>query len=161
MIAHDTGRRYIDESSIRNWGRFNIILQQRKQQAIHYPVGSHLIHILPKEILVVWVVRDVKDILESEQHRKERLFRPGARKSYHHVYESEKQKYRKRFPAYVNDDTPLDDMPAIEYKVWNEVQKKRCKNYYEVEYDSLKDHPLWIDKSTRRDKFKRTNQTKV
>ena len=38
----------------------------------------------------------------------------------------------------------------IKYEIWEKIQKPYINNkFYELEYESLKSHPMWKDKSDR------------
>ena len=44
-------------------------------------------------------------------------------------------------------------IPKIIYDYFYKHTKDKIKNYFEVEYESFKNHPLWIDKPARREHF--------
>jgi len=46
----------------------------------------------------------------------------------------------------------------IKYDFWEKYQKKNIKNAFEIEYNSLKKHPLWINKKERENFFADANE---
>ena len=47
----------------------------------------------------------------------------------------------------------------VKYIVWNEIQKKLIKYPYELEYNKLAEHEMWVPKEKRKEFTAR--QTKV
>jgi len=39
----------------------------------------------------------------------------------------------------------------IKYNFWDQFQKDRIKHAFEIEYENLTAHPLWLDKEVRQD----------
>lgn len=88
--------------------------------------------------LVVCMIRDINDIVKSEKRINFHEFRG---------FQGEHDKYIKNFSEYYDKNKPISQ---IKYDVWNNVQKQKIKNYVELDYNSLKTHPLWIDAENRK-----------
>jgi len=46
-------------------------------------------------------------------------------------------------------DDPLN-LPEKKYELWNNVIKHKLTDYYELEYESLSSHELWVPKEKRK-----------
>ena len=134
MIAEEFNLHYIDEEEIKiddiqlfysaNRGRTSYVLQA--------PGLAFIAHRLPVDV-VVYMMRDIADIKKSEK-------RIDWAKDWNN---SEANKY------FMNNMAAS----AVKYYGWSEFQKpymdKHNKQYFEIDYESLKEHPLWIDKVNR------------
>lgn len=131
MIAHDTNHRHIDEQDIhvRHIATFESFLSQSEPMVIHCPGLSYIIDNYP-HCFVVWMLRPLSEIIASQQRIG--LGEIKERTSYHAL----------------EDKRPI---AQIKLDYWNEYQKHKLPNYLELEYNSLKNHPLWIDKKDRMD----------
>jgi len=134
IISEDTGYRYIDENEykIHNAGILRGILKKDKI-VVHAPAMSHIIEKLAdKNTLVVFMFRDIKEIIESQN----RINWKG----------NENTELKKYGYDYKKECPPIS---KIKYEYW-EKQKIKIKYFLEVEYESLKGHRLWIDKNKRK-----------
>ena len=126
MISQGTGYEYLDERlagplggsliyATRQLERDNVVLQA--------PGVSHVCHEMPKDVLVVMMMRNIDDIIRSQE-------RLGW--ECEHI---ELSKYLLK---------PWEGpIAAIKYIVWEE-QKKSIKSWLEIEYEDLCCHPLWV-----------------
>lgn len=106
------------------------MLRQNKKIVVHAVAISRYVHLLPDlNIAVVWMRRIISDIIASQE-------RIGWTEEWEHV---EKLMY----------DNPSAPISIAKYDFWDYVQKQQCKNVFEVEYESLCTHPLWIPKEKR------------
>jgi len=137
MIAEITGYPYCDEDGIviDDLTKFFTFHFESHSYVLQAPGLSFIAHRLPVD-LVVFMHRDIDDIAKSEQ-----------RINWHsqwNNYETDKYFY----------DGNLNNARRIKYEVWNKFQKpfmeKHNKQYIDLDYESLKSHPLWIDKTSRK-----------
>jgi len=142
MIAKDTGYAYIDELQIHIDSLYALmsLLENGGGMVVQCPSLSRYIHLIGrnKDTAVVWMVRDLEDILASER----RIGWAGE--------EIERMRYDRANGNLVSAQIKTD--------FWLRVQKQLIPNAFEIEYEDLKAHRLWIDKEDRLD-F-RSNQTK-
>jgi len=135
MIAHDLGYTYVDEVDFGIHNYVGLILQlgQRENIVIQAPGICHMLHeIFMPDTAVVFMMRPVLEIIAS-QRRINWL-----------------PKHEKMELAKYNVEG--GDISTIKYFEWLHTQKPRMiVDKYEVEYHSLKDHPLWVDKEERGD----------
>lgn len=127
------------------------------------PRISHVCHLTPKPTLVVFMIRDVQEILDSDRHRIKKYTR--LQKTTGHVlpvtsvFDDKRKQYSKLF----YDSKPLqpEETPQAVYDVWNNIQKKEDFNFYELEYNLLEQHRFWIQLATRRAQFTYGTQTVI
>jgi len=113
---------------------------QGGQGVYHAPGLSHLLHgfkdTAHANFAVIWMKRDIEEIVESAYKAK---WDPTADIG--------------NYPFFMNgipDGTELDYTTMVrllaqaKINFW-ETQKPLTETYFEVEYESLKDHPLWLD----------------
>jgi len=136
MIANDTGHDFVieDEFAFANLAQLSAYVHSSYGPVvIQCPFLSHVIDDLKylidldySEALVVMMHRHRPDIIRSEQKSKVDFYTVGMRT---------KQSY--------NDET--DRHPSdTKYSAW-EDQCKCVPHAMDVGYESLKDHPLWIE----------------
>lgn len=101
----------------------------------HCPGLSYLIHKIEdeSEFAVVWMKRDREEIIDSVIKRD---WDPRVDLETYKI--SPTEDLRENINALI----------TVKENRWKE-QKKEIKNWYEVEYESLKPHRLWIDKKDR------------
>ena len=136
MIAHDTGHDFVieDEIGFANLAQLAAFIQSDNgPMVIQCPFLSHCIDDLEyligvdySKTLVVMMRRDLDDIMASEKKSKV---------DFNSVGWNTKQRY--------NDES--DRHPAeVKYAAW-ECQRECVPHAMEVEYESLSNHPLWIE----------------
>lgn len=141
IISQGTGLPYVDEEDI-NIDDLNLFFKRHygvnegvicnKSYVMQAPGLSFICHRLPVD-LVVFMQRDVNDIKKSAE-----------RISWIIPWNDfEAHKYL----------TEANSSWAVKYNKWREYQKpymeQNNKMFFDLDYESLKSHPLWIDKSER------------
>lgn len=148
--------------------KFKNILKQ-KNIIVQAPGLTHLIHnLVSKDDLVIFMVRKWSDIFKSIYRNSGRLTNWVFMDS---VYQLNRYYYSY---GYYRDsnlntqelyDTKDEECDAIfnkvvdrssyhldvVYKMWKFYQRDLITNYIELDYESLKSHPLWIDKKFRKE----------
>ena len=133
IIAKDLGYKHIDEDEfdVHFQNKFEKIIRESSNIVIHCPGMSRNIHKYSNDqTAIVWMLRNKDDVINSRN----RIFWQDNR---------EKNKYM------FDHIVPTGDIYDIKNWYWQTYQKSNCKNTYEIEYESLKDHRLWLDKSVR------------
>lgn len=154
MIAADTGHRYVDE---REYGVHDTIgfmwaLDFYNQIVVHCPSMSHIVDkVVSKAELVVWMIRNLDDIRASEIRVNWTI---GVYKELYNygVGSTDNTGPAIRYRKHGGQIAPL------KYAHWWSVQRDKCPNWLEIEYESLAQHELWVSKENR-ENFK-TEQTK-
>jgi hypothetical protein len=90
-------------------------------------------------LLIVFCMRNVDDIVASQERIKWKD-------------QSERGKYERKFGDFIAKHPELQDAPiaAIQYAVWEELQKPQVPHWFEFHYETLQGHPLWVDKQLRK-----------
>lgn len=140
MIAHDLGYEYIDE---RDYGAHDLQMLFRvveEQAVVQGPALSAYCHLLPRHVAVVLMRRALADIVASQ----DRTTLPSG-KSW--TDEEEIVELAKYF-------RPQGPIAGVKYEAWETVQKPAMtaqgKTFFEVLYEDLADHPLWVAKDLRK-----------
>jgi hypothetical protein len=132
MLASDWGWQYLTEENygVQDEQRFMSIVRNVERVVIQAPAMTHMmIHMANVNVFVVWMMRPLADILRSQK-------RIGWE-----CYEAvERAKY-----AESDNDMPI---AAIKYKQWERDRSKVA--HVELSYDSLRSHPMFINKAKRR-----------
>jgi len=133
-IAHDLGYTYIDEDNI-GWidvsqnaeGRLVNLMREQQGIVVQAPACAHLCHTFgsAEDIAVVFVMRPVKDIITSQ----ERI-----------DWQYEKVEIKK-YPK----ENRLATAAETKYAYWENVQRSLIKNSFEVWYEDLSTHLLWVE----------------
>ena len=134
ILANDLHAKNVDEREI-NWvdlHKLHQLLSSRfRRHVIQCPCLSSMVHFISSpETAVVFMIRDLDDIYRSEK----RVQWPHNR-----------QEIRRYFRA--------DGQSAeIKYDAWRQFQREKMKvPFFELEYESMKSHDLWINKEARSD----------
>lgn len=147
IISEDLNYHYIDEENIhiQSVARINFFIDKFKKFVLQCPALSCEIESFSrKDVAIVFVVRDVDDILESQKRVIHQSVGPDSEQSLW---------YKAKFG--VDNEIPS---PIAKYKVWR-FQKKNIINPFELDYNSLSDHELFVPKEKRKN-FK-WNQTSL
>jgi hypothetical protein len=146
MIAYDIGCRYVDEMrfGVRSLKQIRRLLADQVQMVIQCPALCRWAHELaekdPENVAVVLMRRRVRDIIASQERINwTRRFEPAELSVYG-----------------IHDGGCIS---VVKYTFWETVQQGRIKHAFEVPYESLKGHPLWVSKSRRR--FFKAKQTRI
>lgn len=142
MIAHDSGLSHIDETAIRvdDLQMLRLLMRFGTGFVIQCPALARHVHEFRgnPDNCIVWMLRPAKDIVASQQ-----------RINWDHVGDE--------WARYGVDRNDFPGMPVCEFKLkwWRENQfplfNKSPATAMEIEYGSLRTHPLWKWKSERRD----------
>lgn len=127
MIAHDTGHTCIDEADYgtKDIGAWREIVRTADNVVVHSPAMSRWVHEeAAADVLVVWMLRSLSAILRSQQ-------RIGWKSEI-----VERAKY----------EATDDAQPVAEIKLdyWRTHQRAVIPHWLEVDYETLRDHPLWV-----------------
>jgi len=132
MIAQDTGYSFIDEAAV---GYFKVskaktLLAYNTNFALHCPALSRHVHKLAdRETAIVFMFRKIDDIVASQNR----------------IHWDDRN--QKRLYEATNDPREISE---IKYTFWKEKQKSLIEHAYEVEYESLSAHPLWLGAEERK-----------
>lgn len=132
MIAHDLDYDLIDETDLEMDSLYLLCsyLENRNRLVVQCPTLCRYIHILSgDDTAVILMRRSVKDIIASQQRihwRWEWL----------------------ELARYDRTDGVISD---VKYEFWEKNQKDKIKHSFEIEYQSLAGHPLWISGALRGD----------
>jgi len=129
MIARELGYQHIDERvfNVEDTVLFKKCLLNA-QYVIHCPAMCFAIdEFCPYNAAVVMMIRNRDDIIASQR-------RIG--------WQYEEHELRK----YGEKEGPICD---VKYRKWQQ-QKTMIKNHFEIEYESLKESPMWVEKEKRK-----------
>jgi hypothetical protein len=130
MIAHDLGYEHVDETAIRihDLHILKLVLRVGRRFVVQCPALCSQVHrVADERTAVVMMRRPLADILASQARigwalEGEELFRYG-----------------------VSDGIAAE----VKYRFWDREQKTVLAHPFEVEYESLRDHPLWVPRELR------------
>ena len=132
IIAEETGHDYIDEDDfgINSYQAFKHVFNSRKKIVVQCPGLCHKAHEIGEfdNTAVVMMIRNVDDIIASQ----ERIGWAAEK--------IERFKYNRLVGP------PIAE---IKYQYWEDVQKHQIKHQFEIVYESLKGHRLWVPKEKR------------
>jgi len=134
IIAHELGYDYIDENEfgVHEFHRFLDIVENGLGKVLQCPGLSRYVHLLScfNDTVIVFMKRDINDIIASQE-----------RIAWGKNELRELEMYGYDFGCNI-------PVAEIKYGFWN-YQKGFLKDWIEVEYESLSEHPLWIPKERR------------
>lgn len=133
-LAFDLGYWFYPEEQIRNfeWWRVKRLFERTDNFVLQAPglcYRAHMVQELDLGGAVVLVRREIEGIVASER----RVNWTGG--------PFELKRYGLKEGV----------ISEIKYRYWDEYQKSRIRNAYEIEYESLVGHPMWIPKVERVD----------
>lgn len=133
---------YVDEANlnVENLSALcDLVLRDARRLVVQCPALSRYVHHFGarEDVAVVWMVRPLVDIVASQR-------RIGWTAG-----DAELLRYDE--PALAFAFTPDSPSAArVKNEYWQRVQRARILNTYEVEYESLSAHPLWVPADERR-----------
>lgn len=130
---------YVDEGDF-NSNNLNemIDLTKNKKCVVQCPYLSHVVHKIPDEFAIIFMIRNIYDIISSE----ERVDWQKHREIVKSFYKDLEDKVEIDF---------TDPISYIKYKCWFEYQKQIIGNRsFELDYESMKETKYWIDKIDRK-----------
>jgi len=150
IIAEETGHLYVDEGwfSSSDEVRFWKIFTSSKKMVVQAPNMLFIAHQLGQreDWAIILSRRDVKDIESSMKN----LVNLGVNLVYF------KNWYYQSLNKYWKTEGSL---PELVYDFWDKKQKFEIKNVFEVKFDDLKNHKLFISKEDRCKNFVHSEQT--
>ena len=132
MIAHDTGYEYVDEKalSIDRVLRLWDMMHSKRRLVVQCPALCRHAHMFSRpEVAIVLMCRDIDDIRVSE--RRIGWKRHGSELARYDLREGE------------------GEIAVVKYKFWADYQRERIAHPFEIDYESLAGHPLWVSKAAR------------
>ena len=133
MIANDTGLRFVPEEEFKhhNKSQWDSLINTRNRIVIQCPTMCRYVDKYGKadDIAVVLMVRPLEEIIASQK----RINWPAA----------EKQRELARY------DRKRGEPAKVKYDYWIKYQVNDIKHAYEIQFNSLASHPLWIPKEKR------------
>lgn len=131
ILANDTGYDYVDDSEFGVRNRAKFMWECRKNnKVIHCPGMSRWIHEVPDDVLVVFMLRDLDEI-----HASEKRINWNGRFDEQDAY------------GFAGFDTAAEKL-----RFWRKYQKPILgERGIEIEYNSLKNHTLFVSKDRRKD----------
>lgn len=141
IIAKELEYAYVDEQEIDiASARWAIQHMKRGKVVIQCPALCYVADQLPQMLnyAVVIMRRDIKDIQASEE-RIHFWTDPNLRAG----MQQELERYFSRFKIRINRD-----IAPKKYELWDKFQKKNCTSF-DLDYESLKGNPLWVEKEQR------------
>jgi Coenzyme PQQ synthesis protein D (PqqD) len=130
MIAHDTGYKYIDEKvlGVDSFYKLFSLFDSNLCCVVQCPALCRHVHMFSRdESAIVLMRRNVKDIIASQE-------RIG--------WNWEK-------PELARYDCSAGVIAEVKYEFWDKEQRPRIEHSFEIAYDSLAGHPLWVPKNMR------------
>ena len=132
VLAKDLGLPLVEETAFdtHNLPKFMEIVNNKSSYVMQAPGMSPYVHTLTKPV-IIWMHRNVKDILRSQ-----------IRIDWTNKHEKvETDKY------FTHDSVPAS---TIKTDYWERFQRHLLEDRaYDLDYESLKDHPMWVDKEDR------------
>lgn len=156
-LDNDRGPAYRD----RYWEWVND--SNTEQTVLQCPQMSHLCHRTPKDTLVVFMIRDIDDILASDEHRIKNFQRRNARAGKMEPSQSVFTDKRREYSRMFFDRAPIsiEETPKAVYDVWHVIQKRHDFSWAEMSYRSLAEHHLYLPHNIRRTMFTKGTQIAV
>jgi len=136
MIAHDTGHRFVNEREHGCWRKCRMwdLLKMDEPMAIHCPSQSRWLHEFARQpdALIVFLLRNPGDIMASE-HRVGKV-----------------QPLRRLTRRHYEDVMPCHGPSCmVRQSYWLVQQRHLIDNKLELQYESLCEHPLWVERPLR------------
>lgn len=132
-IAHDTGHGLIrEELSGFSAKKLSYWLTEAPGPVVcQAPYAADKCHLFGA--FVVFMMRDLKDIEASQQRMK---LEDGKPVNWDRMERGQRRLYHAKEGA----------IAELKYQNWTK-QREKIANYLEVDYESLRGHPLWVDKA--------------
>ena len=150
-IAKILRYRFVDEDEyqVHNENAFNDILKLNQKMVIHAPAMSHLLPINLPNTFVIWMQRNIMDVIKSED------------KIDWHIREfwNEKNKAIRRFPFHTSIIDAFPNNKMMKDWMWDNLQKVKMYNYAELNYKHLRECEEFIKSKTKK-QFWNDKQTK-
>jgi hypothetical protein len=132
MIAYDTGHKYVDESMIGMDSLYALWLLFHTGQrfVIQCPALCRHVHMFSADdTAIVFMRRNTEDISASQK----------------------RVDWNWEQVELIQYDRQDGIVAEVKYQFWKEYQRERVAHAFEVEYESLAAHPLWVPEHLRQD----------
>ena len=146
MIANDLEYQYIDEgvhASNTNTNRLRLLLKDAENVVIQCPILASKAHWIASwdqnNIAIVYMNRNVDDIQKSQKR-----INWDWDEAEKHLIEGVIQ--LENIPIEMDYSMGIS---TLKYRLWNEYQESKVKNSFNLEYESMAEHPLWLVKEKR------------
>ena len=141
MLANDLGFRYVDETTFAGHDFHGLLRAlDPARVVVQAPALSRYVELLPKTS-VVWMRRNLADVLRSQKRLGLDIF-ADAKKPFDPNEHAERDAYGE------HSHKPL---AIAKTKYWEQFQRISLgERAYDLNYESLKSHPLWIDPDKRK-----------
>jgi len=130
MISYDTGHEYVDEDDIGMDSIYRLcgLMETNRPIVVQCPVLCRYIHFLSEgNVAIIMMRRKVEDIIASQK----------------------RINWSWEWLELARYDRMEGVIAEIKYQFWDQYQKERIKHAYEIEFESLVTHPLWVTKDER------------
>lgn len=146
MIEHDLGYTYLDEHRWRVWdGQEARRLAEETWPCVLQGPGilKDVALFNQPKCAVILMNRDLDEIRQSQERIGWNIW---AEKELSHYTED-----KKWYDGVTTGESPADEVAWIKYMFWHYKGRESLtyKNWYIVEYELLKEHPLWVSKEQR------------
>lgn len=135
ILSAELKKRYVDENEIGiyDWVRA-LRLMSEEPSVVQAPGLMYFCTMFVRsEFALVIMRRDLNEIHSSEE-------RIGWRTAYNGAnVQAENDRYQATFGVTAKDG----NVAAMKYEIWETRQKSLCHNAFELQYNSLKSHPLF------------------
>lgn len=139
------------EFNVRNVEMFKNVFKEKNIVVQAPAMTCRIQKLVGKNDLVIFMVRKWSDIVKSVFKKNGKISNwvtmdtmYDVEKHYYSEYDSECGKI---YEEVVDRNSYYLDAP---YKVWKNYQIKNIPNAISLEYESMKSHPMWIDKKDRK-----------
>jgi hypothetical protein len=141
-IAKILRYRFVDEDEyqVHDANAFIDILKLNQKIVIHAPAMSHLLPLNFSDTFVIWMQRNIMDVIKSED------------KIDWHIREfwNEKNKAIRRFPFHTSIIEAFPNNKLMKDWIWDNLQKVKMYNYAELNYKHLRECEGFIKSKTKK-----------
>jgi len=141
-ITKILGYRFVDEDEykVHDENAFNDLLKSNEKMVLHAPAMSHLLPLNFCDTFVIWMQRNIMDVIKSEDkidwHMRE--------------FWNKKNKAIKKFPFHTSVIEAFPNNKLMKDWIWNNLQKVKMYNYAELNYKHLRECEGFIKSKTKK-----------
>ena len=158
MISSSTGYTTVSEETWDNdFEKLWALLREQDRLVVHAPHLTFRVHEIdshcPERVLVVFVLRAVDDIVRSQRNchwgsRSGHCPDDGDPRGWGNP---QSRWYDRRSHELFEDEIdPAAHLCWNRQQVWHKRQKPLVRHHVEIEYETLRSHPLWLEPEQRR-----------
>ena len=158
MISYSTGYTNIPEETWDNdFESLWRLLRERDRIVVHAPHLTYRVHEIDEHshdrVLVVFMLRKIDDIVESQRNcqwgsRSEHCPDDGDPRGWGNP--ASRWYDTVSYELFRDEIDPNAHLCLNRQRCWHLRQKDHVRNYVEVEYETLRSHPLWLNPEQRR-----------